>query len=289
MNFLLDAIVFLFGLTVGSFLNVCVFRMPRGESIVLPRSFCPRCRESIAWFDNVPLLSFLLLRGKCRRCGSSISPRYPLVELTTGLLFVAVHFFVLSARLRLFRETGIVLPLSLIPFFWYFAASLLALSVIDWEHYILPERLTYPLLAVGLGLAALVPDHFVLFQWSRPGPGPWSLWPSLRHSLFGLLAGGASLWAIRVLGKAALKKEAMGMGDVMMMAAVGAWLGWPMALLSIFLGALFAAVVGISLIVARRAQWGSKIPFGPYLALGSLLCLFWGKAILVWYLGWYVK
>ncbi|MCX6349052.1 MAG: prepilin peptidase, partial [Candidatus Aureabacteria bacterium] len=128
MNLMLDAIVFLFGLTVGSFLNVCVFRMPRGESIVLPRSFCPRCRESIAWFDNVPLLSFLFLRGKCRRCGSSISPRYPLVELATGLLFVAVHFFVLSARLRLFRETGIVLPLSLIPFFWYFAASLLALS-----------------------------------------------------------------------------------------------------------------------------------------------------------------
>jgi leader peptidase (prepilin peptidase)/N-methyltransferase len=287
MNFLLDAIVFLFGLTVGSFLNVCVFRMPRGESIVLPRSFCPRCRESIAWFDNVPLFSFLVLRGRCRRCCAPISPRYPLIELATGLLFVAVHFFVLSARLRLFRETGIVLPLSLIPFFWYFAASLLALSVIDWEHYILPDRLTYPLLAVGLGLAALVPDHFALFQWSHFGP--WSLWPSLLHSLLGVLAGGLSLWAIGSLGKAALKKEAMGMGDVKLMAAVGAWLGWPMALLSIFLGALVAALFGVALIVARRAQWGSKIPFGPYLALGSLLCLFWGRQIIGWYLGWYVK
>jgi len=287
MNFILDTIVFLFGISIGSFLNVCVFRMPRGESIVMPRSFCPGCRDQIAWYDNIPLLSFLLLRGRCRRCGAPISLRYPLVELATGLLFLAVHFSVLSSRTRLFRQTGVILPLHLIPFLWYFAASLFALSVIDWEHYILPDRLTYPLLVVGLILAALIPGHFALFQWSRPSP--WSLWPALRHSLLGALAGGLSLYLIGVLGKAALKKDAMGMGDVKMMAAVGAWLGWPMALLSIFLGAAAAAVVGVALIVARRAQLGSKIPFGPYLALGSLLCLFWGKTIMAWYLGLYVK
>ncbi len=287
MNLILDAIVFLFGLSVGSFLNVCVFRMPRGESIVLPRSFCPGCRQPIAWYDNVPLLSFLLLRGRCRRCGASISLRYPLVELTTGLLFLGVHFFVLMSRFRLFRETGVVLPLHLIPFLWYFAASLFALSVIDWEHFILPDRITYPLFAVGLILAALIPDHFALFQWSPPGP--WALLPSLRHSLLGALAGGLSLYLIGVLGKAALKKDAMGMGDVKMMAAVGAWMGWPMVLLSIFLGAVAAAAVGVALIIVRRAKFGSRIPFGPYLALGSLLCLFWGKMIMVWYLGWYVK
>lgn len=287
MSWFLDAIVFLFGISIGSFLNVCVFRMPRGESIVLPRSFCPACRRQIAWYDNVPLLSYLVLRGRCRACGARISPRYPLVELTTGILFLAVHLFVLVSRNRLFQETrtAVLLPLHLIPFLWYFASSLFALALIDWEHYILPDRLTYPLLGVGLLLAALIPDHFALFQWARPGP--WALGPSLLHSLLGAAAGSLSLYLVAVLGKAALKKDAMGMGDVKLMAAVGAWLGWPMALLSIFVGASVAAVVGLGLILARRARWGARIPFGPYLALGSLLCLFWGRAIMAWYLGFY--
>ncbi|MFH1039002.1 MAG: prepilin peptidase [PVC group bacterium] len=264
---LLIIFIFLFGLAIGSFGNVCIYRLPRKKSIVLPRSFCPGCGKTIAWYDNIPLLSFLILGGKCRSCGTSISIRYPLVELLIGLLFVAVHLFVLSRGERLI----------LIPFYWYFCVSLAVLSVIDTEHFILPDVLTYPLLGLGFLLAVLYPGHL-----GSPAVGP-----ALLRALIGAAAGGLSLWLIGVLGKAAFRKEAMGSGDVKLMAAVGAWQGWQMALLAIFLGALLAAVAGVAAIIRKKAQWGSRIPFGPCLAAGSLLTLFFGREILVWYLHFY--
>lgn len=268
MQVILIIIVCLFGLSIGSFANVCIYRIPRKKSIANPpRSFCPRCGKTLAWYDNIPVLGFLLLRGKCRYCRASISVQYPLVELLIGLLFVGAYIFVLSRGERLI----------LIPFYWYFCTTLVILSVIDEEFFILPDRLTYPLVILGFLLAALYPGHL----------GSSTIGPALLRALIGALAGGLSLWLIGLLGKAAFKKEAMGLGDVKLMAAVGAWQGWELVLFAIFLGALVAAVVGITFIVMKKAKLGSKIPFGPYLAAGSLITLFFGWEILSWYLGLY--
>jgi len=272
-SILLIIIVFLFGLSIGSFANVCIYRLPRKKSIASPsRSFCPKCGKTIAWYDNIPVLSFLILRGKCRYCHAPISLQYPLVELLTGLLFVGVHLFVISRGERLVISLGD--RLILLPFYWYFCATLVILSVIDGEFFILPDRLTYPLVIGGFLLAALYPGHL----------GSPAIGSSLLRALIGAAAGGLSLWLIGLLGKAAFKKEAMGLGDVKLMAAVGAWQGWELVLFAIFLGALVAAVAGITCIVMKKADWGSKIPFGPYLAAGSLITLFFGWEILFWYL-----
>jgi leader peptidase (prepilin peptidase)/N-methyltransferase len=259
------------------------WRIPRRISIVAPRSFCPACEKQIAWFDNLPLISYLVLRKRCRNCGAAISSRYPLVELANGLLFVAVYLYLLTAG-RLYSGR---LPFVLIPFFWYFGASLLALGMIDWEHFILPDRFTYPLLVFGFLLAALIPEHFGLFHWQ--GTFPAGRVGGVWHALLGALIGGAGLWLIGIAGKAVFKKEAMGMGDVKMMAAVGAWQGWQVVLLSIFSGAFLASLAGITLIVIKKVKWGSRIPFGPYLALGSLITLFFGRRILLWYLGFCIR
>ena len=265
MQVILIIIVFLFGLAIGSFANVCIYRLPREKSIANPpRSFCPHCGKTITWYDNIPVLGFLLLRGKCRYCRASISAQYPLVELLIGLLFVGVYLFVFSRGERLI----------LIPFYWYFCTTLVILSVIDGEFFILPDRLTYPLVILGFLLAALYPGHL----------GSSTIGAGLLRALIGAVAGGLSLWLIGVLGKAAFKKEAMGLGDVKLMAAVGAWQGWELVLFAIFLGALVAAVVGITCIVMKKAKLGSKIPFGPYLAAGSLITLFFGWEILLWYI-----
>jgi len=268
MYIFLVVIVFLFGLAVGSFANVVIRRLPKGESIVLPRSYCPACGKPIAPRDNIPLLSYFLLRGKCRNCRKAISPRYPLVEGLMALLFVAV-FLLASAR-----GEGIIL----FPFYWYFAFTMVVLSLIDFEHFILPDVLTYPLLAAGFLLAALCPGRL----------GPGGIGPELLRALIGAAVGGGSLWLIGLFGKAAFRKEAMGLGDVKLMAAVGAWHGWGMALFAVFLGALAAAIVGLTLIILKKARWGAKLPFGPYLALGSLSTLFFGRTLIDWYLGLYM-
>lgn len=267
MNWLLPSLVFLWGLSLGSFINVLVYRLPRGKSVVMPRSACPACAAPIKWFDNIPLLSFIRLRARCRNCGARISWRYPILELLTGILFVWVHFYVL----------GTSRDLILVPFYWYFCASLVALSAIDLEHYIIPDRINYPLVVVGLALAALYPEHL----------GGGSLSAGLRLSGAGLVVGAGALYLIRLLGRGLFKKEAMGMGDVKLLAAVGAWQGWQSALLAIFLGAAAAAVVGLLMIAAKKARWQSKLPFGPYLALGSLATLFYGSSLIHWYLGLY--
>ena len=268
MEIFLFIIVFLFGLSAGSFANVIIYRLPKGRSIVLPRSYCPACRKTISAYDNIPLLSYLLLRGKCRHCRTPISLRYPLVELLMGLLFVAA-FLLGAARGE---------PLIVFPFYWYFIFTLVVLSLIDLKHYILPDSLTYPLLGAGFLLAVVDPVRL----------GEAAIGPALLNSLIGAAVGGGSLWLIGVLGKAAFRKEAMGLGDVKLMAAVGAWQGWGMALFAIFLGALAAALLGITLVFLKKVRWGSRIPFGPYLALGSLATLFFGRPLLNWYLGLYL-
>ena len=267
MTWLLAALVFAWGLAIGSFINVCVYRLPRGKSVVMPRSFCPGCGVPIKWHDNIPLLSFILLRARCRNCRAPISWRYPAAELLTALLFLWVHFHIFGGRQQLF----------LVPFYWYFCASLVALSAIDLEHYIIPDRITYPLAAVGLFLAGLHPVRL----------GQGTIGGGLFRALLGLAVGGAALFLVRILGRAAFKKEAMGMGDVKLMAAVGAWQGWAPTLLAVFLGAVVAAVVGVALVAAKKARWQSNLPFGPYLALGSLVTLLYGSELLHWYLNFF--
>jgi leader peptidase (prepilin peptidase)/N-methyltransferase len=252
------------GACVGSFLNVVVARVPAGESVVRPRSRCPRCRSPIAWFDNLPVLSWLLLRGRCRRCGAPIPARYPLLELAGGAAAV-------SAVLR--HGLGLA---ALAEF--AFVALLLALSAIDLDTWLLPHALTMPTIALGVGGSAL----------------GVAAAPSLGSSLWGAGVGFALFGAIAVVGERALKKEAMGWGDVWLLAGLGAFLGLGAILPVVLLASLQGAIVGLVLIAIGKAQSGegappnagddwvpprNAVPFGPFLALAAVEWL-WGGALL---------
>ena len=198
----------------------------------------------------------------------------------TGIIFAAIYLYIIDRRL----------PLLTIPFYWYFVSSLIALSLIDWEHQIIPNVISYPLLAAGLLLAAIQPELCGSSRLVRIIiPHASALPHSLLHSILGIIIGGGSLWLIGILGKIAFRKDALGRGDVKLMAAVGAWLGAGLTLLSIFLGAFLGAVVGLILIARKQAEMGSKIPFGPYLAAGSLLSLFFGMDLLRWYAQFWIR
>jgi len=230
------------GLVVGSYLNVVVHRLPRGLSTVSPGSSCPACGAAIRAFDNIPVLSYFWLRGRCRSCAAPISVRYPLVELATAILFVAC-VSVFGWRLQ-----AAVAAL--------FSSLILALALIDLEHMLLPDKLTLP--GIGLGL---------LLQ-------PWIDGVSLLDAVVGALIGAGSLILLINVWYWLREQEGMGLGDVNLMALIGAFLGWKGALLALFGGALAGALVGISLIAARRLGFTSKLPFGTFLAVGALLALF---------------
>jgi len=257
---------FAIGACIGSFLNVCIYRLPREMSIVSPPSHCPACGQPLAWHDNVPIISFLLLGGRCRHCGVIISGRYALVEAITGLLFVAtVHSFVGAGTLTPVRAAAVLIV----------ASALVAGSFIDIERRIIPDEITLPGTVLGC-LAGLLFPH--LHDAGDPvlklvyGPLPLPAW-GLAASVFGALVGGGFIYLSGVLGRIIFRKEAMGMGDVKLMAMVGAFLGWKTALAAIFLGCLYGAVLGVALIVVRRRK-DTRIPFGPYLALGVLSVVF---------------
>src|SRR2546427_1137780 len=212
--------VFALGAVVGSFLNVVIARVPKGQSVVSPRSRCPRCGNPIAWYDNIPIVSFILLRARCRKCGQPISPRYPLVELLTGLLAVAV-----------FQREG---PGWAAVGDFVFVATLVALAYIDLDTWLLPHQITWPLLALGLASPL------------------WNGRLSWLDSAIGAGAGFALFAAIALLGEKLLKRETMGWGDVWLLAAIGAWLGWPALLPIVLLSAIQGAIVGSILLVTRR-------------------------------------
>ena len=244
------------GLAVGSFLNVVIHRVPRRESVVAPRSRCPGCGTELANRDNIPVLSWLLLRGRCRTCGMRISPRYPLVELATAVLFGAM-------ALRFPDEWAL-------PAFLVLAAACLAGSVIDLEHLLLPDRLVFPSLALaaaGLTVAAAVDG-----EWDR----------LVRAGAGAGLAFGALLLL------ALVKAGAMGGGDVKLALLLGlclGWLGLDHVALGLFLGFLLGSVVGIALLVARARGLKDHFAFGPFLAAGTLLAVWWGRPLLDWYTG----
>jgi leader peptidase (prepilin peptidase) / N-methyltransferase len=243
------------GLIVGSYLNVLIYRLPLGISTVFPRSRCPRCGTAIRAFDNVPVVSYLLLRGRCRQCGERISWRYPAVEAATGALFLAC-----------FLRFGIS-PQA--PVAALFCALMLALMMIDYDHMILPDVLTWPGMALGIILQPLV-------GWARLGGGAWG---AVAGAVLGAALGAGILLAVWIAWYLWRHEEGMGLGDVKMLAAIGAFLGWKGVLVALFLGALSGAVVGLTLMAFRGLDFKAKLPFGVFLALGGVIALFAGEAL----------
>lgn len=247
---LATAIAFVYGSVYGSFLNVVVHRLPREESLVRPRSRCPRCHKPIAWHDNVPILSWLILGGRCRHCRRPISARYPAIEAATGLLAAA-----LQRRWPADPAwaAGAVLA----------CGGLLAVALIDWETFLIPDELSLGLLAGGLLFSPWNPYFAGGERWSPS-------WLALRGSLCGF----AMAWAIAVIGETLFKKEALGGGDVKLLAGVGAWAGAAGAFDCLMLGSLAGSVYGLRLLMTGKATRSDPIPFGPFLAAGAVFNFF---------------
>ena len=267
------------GAIIGSFLNVVIHRLPAEESIVFPNSRCPNCSAVIAFYDNVPVLSYLMLGGRCRGCKQRISFRYPAVELMTGLLFVAVTW-----------RDGITLAL---PFDLMFVGALVALVFIDAEHMILPNAITYPGIAFAV-VARLVLPYLMGRPYFDDLPGLTAgllsgmpLWAaSLIGAFMGALIGGGSLWLMGWTWEKLRGIEAMGLGDVKMMFMVGAYLGWRLTILTIFLGVLSGSVIGIVLMMRQQQKnMQMLLPFGVFLGIGSVIALLIGPQIVAWYAG----
>ena len=273
------AAVAAFGAVIGSFLNVVIHRLPREESIVFPNSRCPACGAAIGPLDNIPILSYAILRGRCRNCRAGISARYPAVELLTAILFALVTW-----------HDGLTFAL---PFDLVFVSALLALVFIDAEHMILPNAITYPGLVFALVARVAVPylvgePHFDDLQSLAAGPlADLPLWgASLVGALIGALAGGGTLWMMGWLWEKLRGVEAMGLGDVKMMFMVGAYLGWRLTVLTIFLAVLSGSLTGIVLMLKQRERnLQMLLPFGVFLGTAAIGALLIGERIVEWYAG----
>ncbi len=243
----------LVGTLVGSFLNVCIYRLPRHEWVVWPGSRCPSCGNSIAWYDNIPVISYLLLLGRCRTCRAPIPLRYPMVETANALGYLAILWH--------FGLNGISV---------LYAALYSALVVVagtDLSHKIIPNVITLPGIVVGLlGAATVLPV-------------------GVMNSVLGIVVGGGLLWVLAWASPYLFGKEGMGGGDIKMLAMIGAFLGWKPALLTIMIGSLIGSIVGIGLIAARIIKRDEYIPFGPFLVVGAVLSMFFAQPLLAWYQG----
>ena len=279
MIFFWAIVSLIFGSVVGSFLNVCIHRLPREESIVFPGSHCPHCRKSLLWFENIPLLSYILLKGKCRYCRQAISFRYFIVESLTAVLFLSV-----------FLKFGFGIELFI---YLIFVSCLIIATFTDFSHRIIPDAITCPALILGLILSTVYPNTQRMFSvWNR---NSFSHWEGFLSSLIGIAAGGLFLYAlgifgekaVNLFGKKALKKEVagkggvMGGGDMKLLAMIGAFLGWQLVVLTIFLSAVSGSIVGI---IVKLQKGESYIPYGPYLALGAVISLLEGEKLIDWYL-----
>jgi leader peptidase (prepilin peptidase)/N-methyltransferase len=240
------------GAVVGSFLNVCIYRLPRQESLVYPGSHCPSCGSPIRPYDNIPILSYLLLRGRCRVCAGRISPRYPFVEALTAGLALA-----LAGRYGWSPET---------PIFFVLSSALIVITFIDLDHQIIPNSITYPGIPLGVAASFFLPEV------------------SLKDSLLGLALGGGILWLVAVLFKWVRNKEGMGFGDVKLLAMIGAFLGWKAVLLTLVLSSFVGAVVGYAALRLSGKDAGEPIPFGPFLAMGAVVYMLGGDELVNWYL-----
>ena len=248
------ALLAIVGLAVGSFLNVCIHRLPRQQSLNSPPSRCPHCDYQLRWFDNIPLVSYAMLGGRCRKCRTRISIRYPIVELVTMGLFV-VHGAV-------FGWSALLIPRLV------FACGMVVLFAIDLEHHLLPNAITLPGVAVGLIASTVLP-------------------PGIIDALVGVLLGGGVLWLI---GEAYFRfsgHEGMGGGDVKMLAMIGAFLGWKLVLVTLVLSSVVGSGIGLIVIAIRKGGMKYALPYGTFLALGALVASLAGEAIVNWYVGLY--
>ncbi|HEY6871477.1 MAG TPA: prepilin peptidase [Geobacteraceae bacterium] len=243
---------FIFGAVVGSFLNVCIHRVPKEESVVFPPSRCPGCGFRIPWYDNVPIVSWLLLRGKCRSCRAPISPQYPLVEAINALLtlFLFMRFGPSLAFLALFL----------------FCSAMVVVTFIDLEHQIIPDAISLPGIVAGFAFSFFMPQ----LGW--------------KGSLFGILVGGGSLYLVAFLYQLFTGKEGMGGGDIKLLAMMGAFFGWKSIPFIIFVSSLFGSVIGVTVMLIQKKDSKLAIPFGPFLVFGAILYIFYGSRIIQWYL-----
>lgn len=252
LSWLIPAVV---GLCIGSFLNVCVYRMPLGRSISLPASRCFACGLVLPWWRNIPVLSWLAQRGRCG-CGLvKLSARYPTVEILTALWFTAVWHLHGSTPVTALIHTA-------------FGCSLIVAAFIDIDHFIIPDEISLGGCVAGLLISALWPALHESHSW----------WGGLGLSFIGLVTGGGGLLLIAMIGTAILKKDAMGMGDVKLLGAMGAFLGWDAVFFIIAAASMLGASFGLSMILVRRRRWGVPIPFGPYLVAGAMLWILGGSA-----------
>ncbi len=248
-----DVLIFILGLIVGSFSNVCIYRIPKNESIVYPASHCPKCRSKIKPVDNIPLLSYILLKGRCRNCKSKISIQYPIVEFLSGLIYLIIY---LNYGLSIQSLIYIIL-----------SSALIIIAFIDLNEQIVPWVISLPGIILGFILSFFVP------------------YISFVNSALGVVVGGGIILSIRLAGSVIFKKEAMGMGDIELAAMIGAFLGWRYITISLFLGFFLGALAGIILIMSKIKSREDAVPFGPFIVLGSFITLLWGEKIISWYLG----
>ena len=247
------AVVVVAGLLVGSFLNVCIHRIPHGESVVSPRSRCPDCKTPLAWYENVPVISYAVLLGRCRHCKERISPRYPLVEIVTAVAFFALYRSGFDTR-------ELVLYMAL-------TSAFIVITLIDFDYKIIPDMITIPSISVAPAVAFF--------------------WPHLSfiESVWGILVGGGVLWLIAHLYMLIRRQEGMGLGDVKLLAMIGGFLGWQGAMFSLVIGSVAGSIIGLGLMLVRRGRLDMEIPFGPFLAGAAYVHLLGGPEILAWYFG----
>jgi leader peptidase (prepilin peptidase)/N-methyltransferase len=246
-------LIFVLGLIVGSFSNVCIYRIPRNESIIYPASHCPKCSSNISPKDNIPLLSYILLKGRCRNCKSKISIQYPVVEFLTGLIYLIIYLVY-----GLSIQTLIYIILS---------SALVIIAFIDLNEQIVPDVISLPGIVIGFIISFFVP------------------YISFLNSVLGVVFGGGIILIIGLAGSAIFKKEAMGGGDVKLAAMIGAFLGWRYIIISLFLGFFLGALTGIILILSKIKSREDVVPFGPFIVLGSFITILWGEKIISWYIG----
>ena len=241
-----NTFLFILGTIIGSFLNVLIYRLPKEESIVYPSSHCPNCKTNINWYDNIPIISYIILRGRCRSCKSPISLRYPTVEVLTGLLFILIN------------------TLSLSWIYAFFVSAMIVVMFADYETEIIPDEIIFTGIVTGL-----------IFHYFSG---------NIIAAVLGCAAGYSTLFLISAFGKAIFKKEALGYGDVKLAALMGAWLAMDKLFLALFLGYLIGAIAALLLLIVKIKKRGDYIPFGPALSIGALLSLFWGREIISYYL-----
>jgi leader peptidase (prepilin peptidase)/N-methyltransferase len=244
------AAVICFGLIIGSFLNVCIHRLPRGESVVWPASKCPHCGALLKPYDNIPVLGYMMLGGRCRSCGARISPRYPIVELLTMGVFVAAY---------------LLYPMPLAVQRIVLGCAMIVLFFVDLEHQRLPNEITIPGIAVGFVFSFFMP-------------------PGWQSSLIGIVAGGGTLWLVGELWFLIRREEGMGFGDVKMLAMIGAFLGAKLMLATLFVSTILGSVIGVGLIATNKGNLKTALPFGCFLALGAILASVFGDIAVNWYM-----